>query len=369
MTKHIFCFLAMLIAVRSSFSQDCTEATLIQKPGVWKEGIKESTSGVSTADLAREKNVVTALHTMIKSKYIPMAVSADFHGGYNSADPTIPVNTYNYRIIPLNYFCEAGAVKTAGETSTYFQIGVNFFDAEIYYEAQGDRASAEGFNVMEDMPIEKDGYYFFKEKDVVLGFGIPGKSSMWLITYNGKLPYSYVSKKEFLEKRKKNLADEMLATASGFNDVLKNIEIEKTYKETEYKNDPEKLKQYIKMDYQPGKERYEKLLADNEKNFQPAFTKLEALLKMPATELSQPAIVKIDPHDHLSYLFTDDDDPFGKILIKPNPAYFNKNLPRSSAQFFSVYIIGNPKDPIASKVMTDIIKAVDFAALKNMLGK
>jgi hypothetical protein len=369
MTKHIFCFLAMLIAVRSSFSQDCSEATLIQKSGVWTEGIKGSTSGVSTADLAREKNVVNALHTMIKSKYIPMGVSADFHGGYNGADPMIPVNTYNYRIIPLNYFCEGGAVKTADETSTYFQIGVNFFDAEIYYEAQEDRASAEGFHVMQDMPIEKDGYYFFKEKDVVLGFGIPGKSSMWLITYNGKLPYSYVSKKEFLEKRKKNLANEMLETASGFNDVLKNIEIEKSYKEAEYKNDPEKLKRYIKMDYQPGKERYEKLLADNGKNFQAALAKIELLLKMPATELSRPAIVEIDPHDHLSYLFTDDDDPFGKVLIKPNPAYFNKNLPRTSAQFFSVYIIGNHKDPIASKVMTDIIKAVDFAALRNMLGK
>ena len=55
MAKHILCFLAMLIAARSSFSQDCTEATLMQKPGDWKEGFKGSTSGVSTADLAREK--------------------------------------------------------------------------------------------------------------------------------------------------------------------------------------------------------------------------------------------------------------------------------------------------------------------------
>jgi hypothetical protein len=369
MTKHILCFLPMLIAACSAFSQDCTEATLMQKPGDWQEGLKGATSGVSAADLAREKSLVTTLHTMIRSTYKPMGVRAVFHGGYNRADPAISVNTYTYDVIPLNYFCEAGAVKTAHETSTYFQIGVNFFDAEIYYEAGEDRASSEGFHVMTDMPIEKDGYYFFKEKDVGLGFGVAGKSNMWLITYNGKLPYSYVSKKEFLEKRKKNLANEMQVTASGFNDVIKNIEIEKTYKELEYKNDPEKLKRYIQMDYQPGKERYEKLLADNEKNFQPAFAKVDGLLKMPAAELSQPAIVKIDPHDHLSYLFTDDDDPFGKVLIKPNPAYFNRNLPRSSAQFFSVYIIGNPKDPVASKVMTDIIKAVDFTALKSMLGK
>jgi hypothetical protein len=55
MQKHIFCFLAMLIAALSSFSQHCTEATQIQEPGDWKEGLKESTSGISTADLAREK--------------------------------------------------------------------------------------------------------------------------------------------------------------------------------------------------------------------------------------------------------------------------------------------------------------------------
>ena len=168
---------------------------------------------------------------------------------------------------------------------------------------------------------------------------------MWLITFNGKLPFSYVSKKEFLEKRKKNLANEILATASGFNDVLKNIEdLRKPIKKRNIKTTPKKLKRYITMDYQPGKERYEKLLAENEKKFQPAFTKLEALLKMPATELSRPAIVKVDPDDYLSYLFTDDDDPFGKILIKPNPAYFiitSPNLQRNSFRRTLLVILRN----------------------------
>jgi hypothetical protein len=59
----------------------------------------------------------------------------------------------------------------------------------------------------------------------------------------------------------------------------------------------------------------------------------------------------------------------GQILIKPNPGYFNKKLPKSWPQFFWVYIRANHKDPIAAKFMADIIKAVDFAALRNMLGK
>lgn len=369
MKKNIFCVLIIFIVARSSFSQDCSEATLAQKQGEWKEGTKGSAPRMVGADLQREKNVVAALHAMIKSKYLPRGVRAEFNGAYDATQPAMPVNVYSYSIIPLNYVCDGGTVKTAHETSTYFQIGVNSFEAEIYDEAQGDRALAEGFNVMEDMPIEKDGYYYFKERDAGLGFGMTGKSSMWLITYQGKLPFSYVSKKEFLEKRNNILKADMLTSASGFNDVLQRIEIERTYKEKEYKNDPEKLKQYLKMDYQSTKDRYEKLLADNKKNYEPAFAKIESLLKMPATELGQPAIVKQDPNDHLSYIFTNDDDPFGKVLIKPNPAYFNKTLPRSAPQFFSVYIRGNHREPIASKAMTDIMKAIDFTSLKNMLGK
>ena len=151
--------------------------------------------------------------------------------------------------------------------------------------------------------------------------------------------------------------------------MLKRIEIEKGFKEKEYKDDPEKLKKYMKMDYLDTKARYEKLIADNEKKYQPAFAKIEGLLKSPATELNRQAIVKEDPADHLSYLFTDDNDPFGKVLIKPNPGYFNIKLPRSSPQFFWVQIRGNHKEPIAANFMTGIMKAVDFTILKNMLGK
>ena len=141
------------------------------------------------------------------------------------------------------------------------------------------------------------------------------------------------------------------------------------FKETEYKSDPAKLKKYMTMDYLQIKARYEKQLAENEKRHQPAFTRLETQLKMAPAELNRFAVVKMDPQDHLSYLFTDDNDPFGKVLIKPNPAYFNKQLPKSSPQFFSILITGSHKDRIAAKFMADIMKSVDFAALKNMLGK
>lgn len=363
--KHIFLALIVLLAYKA-FSQKCNEGSLLQQPGIWKDATNGSTSGITATDLAAERKVVAALQAMIKAKYKPMGLEANFGGSYERSMPEMPGNSYHYNIFPLNYYCEGGILKTVKETSTYFSISANMFDVEIYENASDE--SLEGYQSMDDMPIQKDGYFLFNEKDASLGMGLTGKSSMRLITYDGKLPFAYVSKKEFLEKRKKILSVQMDYSASSFKETLDNIEIEKKYKETEFKNDPDKLQKYLKMDYQNLKDRYGKLLAENEKSYQPAFAKIEALLKMPPNELSQGAIVKTDPHDPLSYLFTDDNDPFGRVLIKPNPGYFKK-LPKSSPQFFWIFMKGDPKDPIAAKAMIDIMNAVDFTKLKTMLGK
>ncbi|HTE26459.1 hypothetical protein [Flavitalea sp.] len=362
-------FISAILFTISANAQDCNSELLVKTMGILKADSPAGGRGLKAEDLAKNKEVLASINRMIKSSYAPMGVDAVFHENYGSPSLNWQPNGYSYSIIPLNYYCEGNTIRTAHETSTYFSISTNIFDAEIYDTAQGDRLSAEGFNVLNFMPVEKDGYWYFKETDVSLGFGMTGKSNAWLITHNGKLPFAYVTKKEFLEKRKLALSNQMLQSSSGFKDVLNNNEIGKKYKEAEFKTDPEKLKEYMRMDYQPIKERYEKLLSDNEKEIKPAFDKIETQLKIPADELNKQAIVKTDPNDHLSYLFTDANDPFGKILIKPNPGYFNKKLHKSSPQFFWVHVSGNHKEPIATKFMTDIVKAVDFAVLKNMLGK
>jgi len=366
--KYIILISAFFIAI-SSKAQDCNEESLLQTPGIWNES-SGSTSGIVVTDLTREKKVVATITAMIKSKYTPIGVSARLNGRYDRSESYMPVNSYSCNITPLNFYCDGKMIKTADETSTSFHISVNVFDVDIYDTAQGDRSMAEGFNVMHGLPVEKDGYWYFKEKDANLGFGMKGKNCAWLITYDGKLPFAYVTKKEFLKKRKKILENEMLMTAASFKESLKSIEMEKGFKETEYKNDPEKLKKYMEMSYQYTKDKFEKLLANNEKNYKPEFDKIETQLKMSAEELNQQAIVRLDPNANLSsYLFTDDNDPFREVLIKPNPGYFNKNLPKSSPQFFWIDIVWNHNEPIATKFREEIMKAVDFAALKNMLGK
>lgn len=365
----IFRFTILLLFIGfDSSAQNCTTSTLLQQTGIWKEGMKGSQGGTAI-ELAKEKKLITSIHAMIKSGYTPIGVVANYLGVYDRFYPNMTGNIFYYRIIPLNYYCEGGQLKIADETSTYFQIAANMFDSEIYDTAQGDRLLMEGFNVMYDLPIQKDGYWLFEEKDVTLGFGIKGKRTMWLITYDGKLPYAYVTKKEFLLKRKNALLLQMKMSAESSKDFLKNNEIEKKYMEVEYKNDPAKLEKYMRTGYLQNKTKYEKMLAENELQYQSAFRKIDAALKMPEASLNEPAIIKNDPHDALSYLFTNSDDPFRKILIKPNPGYFNNKVPKSTPQFFWVNVIWNHQEPIASKFRADIIQAVDFSSLKNMLGK
>jgi hypothetical protein len=370
MKKNLLLIFGLILSSLALTGQECNEALLLSKPGIWKEGLKGSVSGIAATDLVREKTIISNLHSMIKANYNPMGLVADFSFSYERPYPNMSSNIYAYSIIPLGYYCENNTVKTSHETSTYFQIRVNGFEAEIYDTLDiSELTSGTGYHYLADMPIEKDGYYYFKEKDVTLAFGLPGKSGRWLITLDGKLPYAYVTKKEFLERRKKILINSKSNAERNFKDVLNNIEIERKFKAEEYKGDPERLKKYMKMDYNNIKQRYEKLLAETDQKYRPAFLKIETLLGMDASALSQPSIVKNDPQDYLSYLFVDESDPMGEILIKPNPSYFNKKLPRYTPQFFSVFITGSHKDPIASRCMEGIIKAVDFKALKNMIGK
>jgi len=326
--KYLLILWALYASV-NAYSQDCTQASASQKPGIWKEGMKGSVSGIQPADLDKERKVVATIHLLVKSKYTPIGVEADYNGSYDRPDADVPVNLYNYNIYFLHYICEGNVIKTDHETSTSLTVSANRFDPKIYEKPDENNLPGEGFYSIKKMPVEKDGNYFFEEK-ASLGMGATGKSRTWLITRDNKLPFAYVTKKEFLEKQKNMLILAMPKAIEGSNQNFK---------------------------------------TKTEQDFKKALAKIESLIKMPSGEADQPAIVKQDPNDYLSFLFTTNDDPFSKVLIKPNPGYFNSKLPKSSPQFFVVNITGDDKETVAAKVMTDVIGTLDFNALRNLLGK
>ncbi|MGZ5283765.1 MAG: hypothetical protein ACXWEY_15930, partial [Bacteroidia bacterium] len=226
--KYIILFSAFLFSIASS-AQNCTIDLLLQTPGILTPDAPGGGRELKAADLAKHKKVLATIVNMIKSKYSPMGVKALFHENYGSSLSYRPVNDYAYSIIPLNFYCDGNTIKTRNKTATYFSITANYFNAIIYESPDNEEVtSGTGFNYIPDRPVEKDGYWYFNK--------IPdGLGGAWLITYDGQLPFAYVTKKEFLEVQNKIVAKAMLMAASGIKDVLKNNEIEKGFKEKEYK--------------------------------------------------------------------------------------------------------------------------------------
>src|SRR5664280_3884345 len=149
--KYLIISCLLFVSLRIS-AQDCTEASILQKPGVWKEGMKGSVSGIAPADLDRERKVVAEIHLLVKSKFSPTGVEADYNGSYDRSDAEVPVNLYNYNIYFMHYFCEGNVIKTDHETSTTLTVSVNRFDPKIYEKPDENNLPGEGFYSIKKMP-------------------------------------------------------------------------------------------------------------------------------------------------------------------------------------------------------------------------
>ncbi len=323
-------------------AQNCTQESLLKTAGKWTEGMKGSTGSTSAADIAKEKIIIGNIHKALQQNYKPMGVDADYNGiYYNTASPYRWGNLYGYALRLMPYICTNNSIGKAHETSTSLYISANnmVFGPEIYEPFIDSSPWDMGFGAISKMPVKKGSYYYYTE-ETGLGFGISGPQSTWLITYDNKLPFLLVSRKEFLDRRKQKLTEGRAQEAAQIKD--------------NYKTDENKQKEK---------------LAIAMKGYDIALAKVEADLQMPTSELNQQAIVKQDPNTVMSHLFTNTNDPFAKILIKSNPDYFDKKLPRTSPQFFVVVLKGNAKDPILGNAMKELEKALDFEALKSMLGK
>ena len=361
----------LLLTMGHAFAQECNETALLTTPGKWIEGMKGSTSGVLAADLAKERIIVDNLHKMMLQSYRPLGVDAHFNGAYYATRSDYQwVNQYSYNLRVLPYYCSGKAVTKAHETSTSLTIAANVitFGVDVYEPYTDASPWDNGFRSIRQLPVEKDGLYYYVE-EASIGFGRMGQQHTWLITRDGQLPFLLVSKREFLERKKQKLLKGLEEEKAMASRNAESRENERKLMEKEYSNDPVKLQKYLKNEYEYFKAQDRENLARTEKNFLSAIAKVEALLKMPADELNKPAIVKQDSHDFLSHLFINATDPYPDILIKPNPNYFDKKLPRTSPQFISVVIVGNHKDPTMIQAMEGLQKAVDFAKLKGMLGK
>jgi len=321
--KQLFLILGVIIA-EFSFAQDCTPELLLQKPGTWKAGIQGSIQGVSTADLVKEKSVLAVIYKMVNTNYNPKGCQVLYSNAYSKypSDGDIWIaDPYHYTMYILPFLCDNKStdiskytVAIASGTNVTISANeiswLNMFAATIHDEFRG-------YYKLLDRPVKKDGYYYFgKDKvdpvqDLV--------EYQWLITYNDTLPFTYLSRKEYLHIQQKRL--------------------EKSIKES------------------PGEKEY----------YQQFFDKINEYLTRPEDELNQTAICMWSDEERFNG-FVPEGTKGSFIAVKPNLNYYKK-LPMSSPQFFTVVYTVSQGEPVFDENIAAIKEAVDFGKLKSMLGK
>ena len=321
---------AILFFALKAFSQDCSKELLAQKPGTWKAGQQGSIVNVTETDLTKEKAVIAAIHKMISSDYSPMGCQVSYSTVYGKVpldNQIFLADPYYYAIYILRYICEG---NSNDKSKYYVDIStpttVNIVANAIYslnnlYAANIPSDDFRGYLKLKQKPQKKEGVWFMGE-EVVGDYGTPYeiKKYEWLITYNDTLPFNYVSRKEYLLIQKKRLRQ-----------AVKDNPGEKAYNDKYFKN-------------------------------------INDYLTKPESELSQPAICMWNDEERFEG-FVKEGSRGSFIAVKPNLNYVKKNLPKSSPQFFTVVYKISTGNPVFEENISNIKKAIDFTALKNMLGK
>ncbi len=326
--KNVFVSLLLLLSTQL-FSQECSKEMLRQKPGTWKAGQQGSIQGVTAADLAKEKGIIGSIHKMISAGYKPTGCQISYstvYGKNNVAGKSWVADPYHYSMYILRYLCDQNSADRSKyyvdiSTPTTVNVTANvIYNLNNLYAADLPDDDFRGYLKLKQFPIKQNGVWSLGE-EVVGDRGMPSeiKEYRWLITYDDKLPFVYMKRKEYLLIQKKRL--EQNIRDEGSNDY------------------------------------YNKLMNN-----------INQALKQPEADLEKPAICPWNDEQYFTGFVTEG-TAGSFIAVKPNLDYYNKQLPKSSPQFFTVVYKVSKGDPVFEDNIAAIKQSVDFSALKNMLGK
>jgi hypothetical protein len=273
------------------------------------------------------------------------------------------------------YFCNAydKKIELGGETSTNFYIWSN----QLYHWI----ADPVKMYVIQQQPV----YLLPKKRGELNGYALyegpyngvgSDYSRAIIITRTGQSPYLPVTQKQFLKAFlndnetgfAKDLAFQKNRTVK--TDQEEEVEKKKYIETLERITPADKLaraKDNFLQHYITSKQRKEATIAatikNHERDIKPAQDRLADSLNL---DLEQPAILDFD--NLLLFKTFSTEEKGGRQLVRLNPGYFNRNLPRYVPQFLMVYWSWG-RDAAAKNWRAQVEKNFDFNALKEMIDK
>lgn len=138
----------------------------------------------------------------MRQSYSPKGLDALYSGAYDRLTPDMPLGQYYYGLNLMPYSCVKNIAKPDEETNTSLFVKANNPDIPFSREivaAEIDEQNKAHYGWLKKMPVQKKGAWFLGEQEQTSGMGVKVKNYQWLITYDQKLPFQYVTRKEYLK--------------------------------------------------------------------------------------------------------------------------------------------------------------------------
>jgi len=322
--KKIVTLISLVLFNLIVIAQNCTDESVKKLPGKWKPGMKGA-SDHSAADMVKEKALMDDIIQTVRNSFTWSPV-----GGEITYGNTYSIRGLDYRPLPVikichqyspyifyqHYYCGWGKpmledfiVEVAANINDIpFEFSSGFFRSKkdkLGYDLEKD-PETDTYGYIEHLPVEKNGIVeYTKISGGATGGDVTTKYR--ILTKPGQLPFHIVNKRENYEKWKtecnKNIAEYETAK-------IKAAALENAAKSFTTSQDEK--------------------IADEKKRID----KIDGIVNSKSSEqLAQPAFMG---EDFGEYYEVGKANRSLNYIIRPNLAYYNSQLPKSSPQVITI---------------------------------
>ena len=370
MKKVIPLFFILFIAKLSFAQQPCNDDVIMNVKGSWK---KRNDFHIDPRVISRVDKIQQLLQATVSQ---PKGMEAKWYrSGPLHPEKTGPVS-FEMRAKFLSYYCDknAGNKISLDEGNADFNVWANYLGS---FGEINDKFLIQNLPVYLLQKHTRDFKGFHLCEDVFIDHAVNNGARMIIITRPGQLPYTPVTRKQYLLKFLEN-QDKINKIFVDFNNklpVLSDAE-EEAYKQKELdrieKNgDPvvgkERAKKYFLQNYVSSKQKKENEIKERKRIYDENCKAAKDLLATAsAAELAKPAWFRDLGYDMVFTAFANEND--GREMVLFNSGYFNPKLPDYVPQFMVVF--WGWKNETPTHYLRDQLEAnFNFSALQEMIDK
>lgn len=376
--KKLFQFIVIAFFINTSFAQEpCNDDIIMNIKGKWKKNSDANMKGTQTVPIITRLN---KMQQLLQAAYPePRGIEASWY--YSMEGNSINKNAslpYTFNALFKAYYCNTNYKKLllGDETGTWFYVWANRFG---WFAREYEKFPVENKPVylLTKKTGELNGFPLYAGNDNVTSNTGTRFSKTILITRPGQLPYTPVSRKQYLiaflkwkedfEKKYVDATAKMVIWSDAEEEANKQKQLEKAMKSARPDEAyQERAKNNFLRNYVTAKQRKQNDITSIETHYQQDIKSAkDYLANASEEELIKPAYIGSGSYSIYFKNFATESE--GNMMVQVNESYFNNKLPTYVPQFLVVYWQWDTKK--ASIDFANHIDNFNFKALKEMIDK